>query len=65
MPQILKKTKSKVRKIAKEIDYLSHRSAVRLRTGKPNVVAVVLSSDHTIVSLSARLISSGAEALRG
>ena len=65
MPQIVKKTKSKVRNIAKEIDYLFHRSAVRLRTGKPNVVTLVLSTDHTIVNLSARLISSSAEALRG
>ncbi len=64
-PDIGEKTKSKVGEIAKETGYAPHRAAVRLRTGKANVIALLLSTDHGIVNRSARLISSSVDALRG
>lgn len=64
-PDISAKTKEKVRKIANEIGYVPNRAGVRLRTGKTNVISLVLSTDKNVLSLTARLIGSIAEGLRG
>ena len=64
-PDIGKKTKERVKKIAEEIGYVPNRAGLRLKTGKTNVIALVLSTDHGIVNRSARLIASAAGALRG
>lgn len=64
-PDIGVKTKERVRRIARDIGYVPNRAGVRLKTGKTNVVALVLSTDHGIVARTARLISSSAGALRG
>lgn len=65
-PDIGAETKRKVRQIAEEIGYVPNRAGVRLRTGKTNVVSLVLSTDHDILDDHAsRLISSVAERLRG
>ena len=64
-PDISEKTKVIVRRIADEVGYVPNRAGVRLRTGKTNVISLVLSTEHDVLSLTSRLISSIAEGLRG
>lgn len=63
-PDIGQSTKTLVRKIADEIGYVPNRAGVRLRTGRTNVISLVMSTEehdnHT-----ARLISSVASGLEG
>lgn len=63
-PDISAKTKARVRKIADQIGYIPNRAGVRLRTGRTNVIALVLSTEDDVLSLSSRLISSVATGLR-
>jgi len=63
-PDISSKTKETVRKIADQIGYIPNRAGVRLRTGRTNVIALVLSTEDDILSLMSRLISSVASGLR-
>ena len=63
-PDIGKSTRERVRRIADEIGYVPNRAGVRLRTGKTNVISLVLSTDHDILHHTARLISSIAGRLR-
>lgn len=64
-PDISQKTKERVRQIADEIGYVPNRAGVRLRTGKTNVISLVLATDHDAMNLTSRLISSIAAGLRG
>lgn len=63
-PDISAKTKVRVRQIADEIGYVPNRAGVRLRTGRTNVIALVLSTEDDVLSLTSRLISSIAVGLR-
>lgn len=63
-PDISQATKETVRKLADEVGYIPNRAGVRLRTGKTNVISLVLSTDNDVLSLTSRLISSIAEGLR-
>jgi len=58
-------TKELVRKIATEIGYVPNRAGVRLRTGRTNVIALVLHTDHELMTHTARLIASLSAGLRG
>ena len=64
-PDIGKETKKRVRRIAEEIGYIPNRAGVRLRTGRTNVLSLVLSTEHDVMNHTARLISSVAGALQG
>ena len=65
-PDIGQKTKQRVREIADQVGYRPNRAGVRLRTGKTNVVSLVLSTDHEMTNQhTGRLISSIAGELRG
>ena len=64
-PDIGAETKKLVRRIADEIGYIPNRAGVRLRTGRTNVISLVLSTEHDMMNHTARLISSLAGALRG
>jgi len=64
-PDISQKTKERVRQIADEIGYVPNRAGVRLRTGKTNVISLVLATDHDAMNLTSNLISSVATGLRG
>lgn len=57
-PDIGAETKRRVREIAREIGYQPNRAGLRLRTGKTNVIALILSTDHDMMNHTARLISS-------
>lgn len=58
-------TKERVREAAAKLGYRPNRAGVRLRTGKTNVIALVLSPRPELVNSSSTLIHSIAAALRG
>lgn len=63
-PDIGQETKKLIRKIANEIGYVPNRAGVRLRTGRTNVISLVMSTEHDLMNHTARLISSVAGGLR-
>ena len=63
-PDIGAATKRRVREVAQEIGYRPDRAGVRLRTGKTNVISLVLSADRDMTNHTGWLISSIAGALR-
>lgn len=64
-PDIGADTKRRVAEIARQIGYRPNRAGVRLRTGKTNVISLVLATDHDMMNHTARLISSIVAELRG
>lgn len=64
-PDIGEETKRRVREAAERLGYRQNRAAVRLRTGKTNVIALVLSTEADIMNHTSKLIYSIAESLRG
>ena len=58
-------TKRRVREIAQRLGYRPNRAALRLRTGKTNVIALVFSTEADVMNHASSLIYSAAEALRG
>ncbi len=62
-PDIGQSTKQLVRRIADEIGYVPNRAGVRLRTGRTNVISLVMSTEHD--NHTSRLISSVAGGLQG
>jgi LacI family transcriptional regulator len=63
-PDIGQDTKRRVHEMAELVGYRPNRAGVRLRTGKTNVISLVLSTDHDVMNHTARLISSIAGTLR-
>ncbi len=63
-PDIGAETKRLIRKIAAEIGYVPNRAGVRLRTGRTNVISLVMSTEHDMMNHTARLIASVAGGLR-
>jgi LacI family transcriptional regulator len=64
-PDIGEDTKRTVRAVALRLGYRPNRAGVRLRTGKTNVIALVLSTEQDVMNHTSRLIYSIAAALRG
>jgi LacI family transcriptional regulator len=64
-PDIGEATKLRVRMAAQRLGYRPNRAGVRLRTGKTNVIALVLSTEADVMNHTSRLISSIAQELRG
>lgn len=58
-------TKQLVREAAQRLGYRPNRAGVRLRTGKTNVIALVLSTEADMMNFTSRLIYSIAGVLRG
>ncbi|MDX8346720.1 LacI family transcriptional regulator [Cognatiyoonia sp. IB215446] len=63
-PDIGTDTKKLIRQIATDIGYVPNRAGVRLRTGRTNVVSLVISTEHDFMGHTARLITSVAGGLR-
>ncbi len=63
-PDIGSETKKLIRRIANEIGYVPNRAGVRLRTGRTNVISLVMSTEHDLMTHNARLIASVAGGLR-
>ncbi|HVG48052.1 MAG TPA: LacI family transcriptional regulator [Rubellimicrobium sp.] len=64
-PDLRPETKALVRKVAGELGYVPNRAGLRLRTGRTQVISLVMSAEHDMMNNTARLISSLAGALRG
>ncbi len=64
-PDISADTKLKVRKIADEIGYIPNRAGVRLRTGRTNVISLILPVETNMANHQARLLATIAQELRG
>jgi LacI family transcriptional regulator len=64
-PDIGETTKKRVRAMALQLGYRPNRAGVRLRTGKTNVIALVLSTESDVMNNTAKLIYSIADSLRG
>lgn len=55
-PDIGEETKKRVRLIARQVGYRPNRAGVRLRTGKTNVISLVLDTDQQIMSFVSDII---------
>jgi LacI family transcriptional regulator len=64
-PDIGEETKRRVREVAKRLGYQPNRAGVRLRTGKTNVIALVLATETDVMNHTSQLVYSAAAALRG
>ena len=62
-PDIGQDTKERIRLIAREIGYQPDRNAVRLRSGKTNVINLVLGTDEEFSGVMSQLIGGITEAL--
>jgi len=63
-PELAQDTRDRVQKIAAEIGYLPDRAALRLKTGRTNVVALVLEPDEQIYGFGSSLVTGLSEAVR-
>ncbi|MCL6707812.1 LacI family transcriptional regulator [Pseudomonas sp. R2.Fl] len=64
-PDIGAETKERVRMVARQLGYQPNRAGVRLRTGKTNVIALVLSIDEEIMGFSSQMMFGISEVLSG
>lgn len=63
-PDIGSETKKRVRELADQLGYRPNRAGLRLRTGKTNVIALVLRTEDDVMSHASRLITAIASELR-
>ena len=63
-PEIGEATKRKVRQIAQDVGYRPDRAGVRLRTGKTNVLSLILNPHEEVLGYGASMILGMSEALR-
>jgi LacI family transcriptional regulator len=64
-PQIALETRQRVRQVAADIGYLPDRAAQRLRTGRTNVISLVLDPHEEILGYGTSMIRGLTAALRG
>ena len=64
-PDIGSSTKKLVNRIADGIGYVPNRAGVRLRTGRTNVISLVIPAEGDVLNNASRLTSSIAQELRG
>ena len=62
-PEIGEATRKRVQLVARQVGYLPNRAGVRLRTGKTNVVSLVLDTDEQIMGFVSDIIYGVSEAL--
>lgn len=64
-PQIALDTRERVRRVADEIGYQPDRAALRLRTGRTNVISFVLNPHDEIIGYGTSMIKGLTQVLRG
>lgn len=64
-PDIGAETKERVRLVASQLGYQPNRAGVRLRTGKTNVIALVLSIDEELMGFTSQMMFGISEVLAG
>lgn len=62
-PDIGEETKERVRLVAKQVGYYPNRAGVRLRTGKTNVISLILSLEEEIMGLTSPMVVGISEVL--
>ncbi len=62
-PEIGPETRKRVQLIARQIGYRPNRAGVRLRTGKTNVIALVLNTQDEIMGFTSQVIHGVADVL--
>jgi len=62
-PDIGENTKKRVREVADSIGYVPNRAGVGLRTGKTNVISLVLSLEEEVMGLTSHMVRGLSEAL--
>jgi LacI family transcriptional regulator len=55
-PDISQETKERVRLVATQIGYHPNRAGVRLRTGKTNVISLILNIDEELMGLTSHIV---------
>ncbi|WP_240231674.1 LacI family transcriptional regulator [Devosia lacusdianchii] len=63
-PELSQETRDRVQKIAAEIGYLPDRAALRLKTGRTNVISLVLEPDEQIYGFGTLIVAGLTEAMR-
>jgi LacI family transcriptional regulator len=64
-PDIGQATKERVRLVARQIGYRPNRAGVRLRTGRTNVISLILSVEAEVLGMSSHLVYGISEHLGG
>ena len=64
-PDIGQATKDRVRLVARQIGYRPNRAGVRLRTGKTNVISLILSVETEVFGLTSHIVYGISEHLAG
>ena len=64
-PDISADTKRRVQLVAKQVGYRPNRAGVRLRTGKTNVISLLLNTDEQLMGFISDIIYGVSRALRG
>jgi LacI family transcriptional regulator len=64
-PEIGQETKERVRQIAKQVGYRPNRAGVRLRTGKTNVISLILNTHEESMGLVSEMVYGITEGLAG
>ena len=64
-PDISRDTKDLVNRIADVIGYVPNRAGLRLRTGRTNVITLVIPAEGDVMNNASKLTNSIAEELRG
>ena len=62
-PDIGAETKERVRLVARQVGYQPNRAGVRLRTGKTNVISLVLSLEEEVMGLTSPIVIGISEVL--
>ncbi len=62
-PDIGEKTKQRVREVAERIGYIPNRAGVGLRTGKTNVISLVLNMNEEVMGLTSHMVRGLSEGL--
>ena len=63
-PKIARRTRETIARAAEDLGYVPDRAAQRLRTGRTNVIALVLDPHGEIIDFSGSMIAGFAEAVR-
>ena len=63
-PEIGEETKRRVREIARDVGYRPDRAGVRLRTGKTNVISLILNPHEEVLGYGSSMILGMSKALR-
>jgi LacI family transcriptional regulator len=64
-PDIGTETKERVRLVARQLGYQPNRAGVRLRTGKTNVIALVLGIDEELLGFTSQMVHGISDVLAG